>query len=462
MRRFRGIIQSKVEPQDKEILWYYKDKLLYYNNGTWEPFVTSGSSSPELELGETEGTAYEGSKGKSLSEKVSNIESTLENLPTEAVITNISNFTQSDTDAKATITYNNGRTDTIFINVADEDQAGLMGAEDTKKIRNLDDYVVDVSLVQGQEFEKELVLIVQTNEKYNTFSIPKVNNYCNGLFDTKYYSDILFLHNGVSKEGFIIGGSDYDISNYITYKDDTANNAINFTFKSNSLNQLSKVDLTLPIFYATSTTAGMMSAEDKTLVDWFKNSDNSKNGIIVFAEKVSDFINIEYSEEKAEIKFNTYNPLDDSQATNTTYLHCADKNWPGLMSPRDKTNLSDLVSKCKSVTTETEGFMLAEDKVKLDNIDVVGTKLEIDTVDQRGITLSLNTLNTKTGVTSENLVELQTAQPIKDNDNGTAGLMSAEDKTKLDKLDGSTKILTQAQYNALTNKSDSVVYFIKG
>lgn len=39
MRRFRAIVESKLEPQDKEVLWYYKHKLLYWGNDTWEPFL---------------------------------------------------------------------------------------------------------------------------------------------------------------------------------------------------------------------------------------------------------------------------------------------------------------------------------------------------------------------------------------------------------------------------------------
>lgn len=43
------------------------------------------------------------------------------------------------------------------------------------------------------------------------------------------------------------------------------------------------------------------------------------------------------------------------------------------------------------------------------------------------------------------------------------GLMSKEDKTKLDGFTGSTtKILTQSEYDTLTNKDENTVYFIKG
>ena len=41
--------------------------------------------------------------------------------------------------------------------------------------------------------------------------------------------------------------------------------------------------------------------------------------------------------------------------------------------------------------------------------------------------------------------------------------MSKEDKTKLDGLTGAaTKILSQSEYDSLTNKGENTVYFIKG
>lgn len=39
MRRFRAIIETHIEPEDHEVLWYYKGKLLYWGNNAWEPFL---------------------------------------------------------------------------------------------------------------------------------------------------------------------------------------------------------------------------------------------------------------------------------------------------------------------------------------------------------------------------------------------------------------------------------------
>lgn len=36
MRRFRGIVQSNIEPQDKEVLWLFKGTLYYFEDG-WQP-----------------------------------------------------------------------------------------------------------------------------------------------------------------------------------------------------------------------------------------------------------------------------------------------------------------------------------------------------------------------------------------------------------------------------------------
>lgn len=39
MRRFRAIVETHIEPEDHEVLWYYRGKLLYWGNEAWEPFL---------------------------------------------------------------------------------------------------------------------------------------------------------------------------------------------------------------------------------------------------------------------------------------------------------------------------------------------------------------------------------------------------------------------------------------
>lgn len=39
IRKFRAIVQTSKEPQDHEVLWYWKGKLLFWSNGDWEPLL---------------------------------------------------------------------------------------------------------------------------------------------------------------------------------------------------------------------------------------------------------------------------------------------------------------------------------------------------------------------------------------------------------------------------------------
>lgn len=40
MRKFRAIVQSITEPNDKELLWIKEGTMHYYNVGKWEPINT--------------------------------------------------------------------------------------------------------------------------------------------------------------------------------------------------------------------------------------------------------------------------------------------------------------------------------------------------------------------------------------------------------------------------------------
>lgn len=44
MRKFRAIVQTRKEPQDHEVLWYWKGKVLFWNNNGWEPFYLTDAS----------------------------------------------------------------------------------------------------------------------------------------------------------------------------------------------------------------------------------------------------------------------------------------------------------------------------------------------------------------------------------------------------------------------------------
>lgn len=49
MRRFRAIIETPIEPEDHEVLWYYQGGLLYWSNEAWEPFLLTDSIKYETE-----------------------------------------------------------------------------------------------------------------------------------------------------------------------------------------------------------------------------------------------------------------------------------------------------------------------------------------------------------------------------------------------------------------------------
>lgn len=54
IRKFRAIIQTQEEPQDHEVLWYWKGKLLYWDNDTWNPFLIVNTSEIPYETEENE------------------------------------------------------------------------------------------------------------------------------------------------------------------------------------------------------------------------------------------------------------------------------------------------------------------------------------------------------------------------------------------------------------------------
>lgn len=57
IRKLRGIVQSNIEPKDHEVMWQYKGRLYYYNNGDWELLDTPTPSDIEYESPE-DGKTY--------------------------------------------------------------------------------------------------------------------------------------------------------------------------------------------------------------------------------------------------------------------------------------------------------------------------------------------------------------------------------------------------------------------
>lgn len=54
MRRFRAIVETPKEPEDHEVLWYYKGRLYYYGDNSWKDFLPIDSSSISYNTDEDE------------------------------------------------------------------------------------------------------------------------------------------------------------------------------------------------------------------------------------------------------------------------------------------------------------------------------------------------------------------------------------------------------------------------
>ena len=162
-----------------------------------------------------------------------------------------------------------------------------------------------------------------------------------------------------------------------------------------------------------------------------------------------------------------------------------DKDGDKILSTNDFTSTYkrklDSLSSTKSgyeATTSNRGYMSASDKTKLDNIDLSNyakkdklvTSIQIHpTPDDPDNSLMVSMLNDDTYILDYNFIPIARQDQI--------GLMSKEDKKKLDDIDPSKfvtsenltgfkrcKVLTQSEYDALSstekNRADTL-YFIK-
>lgn len=59
MRKFRGIVQTNIEPKDENILWYNNKELLFFNNGEWQPFIDIKKLLEDINKGENNMTKEE-------------------------------------------------------------------------------------------------------------------------------------------------------------------------------------------------------------------------------------------------------------------------------------------------------------------------------------------------------------------------------------------------------------------
>lgn len=51
MRKFRAIVQTNKEPEDINVIWYYKGVLKYFDGGEWKPLININSNSITIHTG---------------------------------------------------------------------------------------------------------------------------------------------------------------------------------------------------------------------------------------------------------------------------------------------------------------------------------------------------------------------------------------------------------------------------
>lgn len=187
---------------------------------------------------------------------------------------------------------------------------------------------------------------------------------------------------------------------------------------------------------ATTTTAGVMSAVDKTNLD--KLPDILSESLTLNTLYDKDHVSIEYYIPEVSVNSNT-----------------------GII---ERVNIGDIVN-INSATTSTAGLMSSTDKTNFDKIpDFLNESLELN------ITYQPNTVRIEYYITD--MVQVESTglwekygvwefSEMNAATSTTAGIMSASDKAKLDNL-RQIQVVTQAEYDALEEKDPDTVYYIKG
>lgn len=231
------------------------------------------------------------------------------------------------------------------------------------------------------------------------------------------------------------------------------------------------------IFKAIKNIAISQATDDK--LGGFKTgySANGKNYPVVLDENGKAYVTVPWS----DTTFSLNKASDNALGGIMIGYSQNDKNYPVVLDPSGKAYVNvpwtDTNTTYNNATQESAGLMSSKDKTKLDNLVGVpngGTKGQVLKktssgvewgTDEKGFELpsggSDGQVLKKNGATA-------TWQDDKDTtyENATqsqAGLMSAEDKTKLDGITSAyATILTQEEYDSLNPKEDNRVYYIKG
>lgn len=173
MRKFRAIIQSFKEPEDKEVFWLFKGRLLYYNNGQWiaVPLISqsaidaanrANAAADKAELAtiganealENAKDALE--KATEFSEQLPKIQNVLGSLP-ETIVHKVTSRNLGTGDNEKTVIshstyykqkngdYAGGNSQFVQLLCAKSNQAGLMSTKSKKLVDSWESFLSQVS-----------------------------------------------------------------------------------------------------------------------------------------------------------------------------------------------------------------------------------------------------------------------------------------------------------------------------
>lgn len=429
---------------------------IYVNVAENEPgyqFRWTGSafvqiSAGGLVIGEIEGTAFDGKAGKNLKDWQDSKDATLP----DVFITSIGSPTQTnegvrfgasrrDKDATKDSQYN------LFLNNATNTTNGLMSGKDKLKLNSLYNInslnILEANNATSRQYTINLVKSVYdtgtTGSISDNLTIPSATSTEAGLMSVQ--DKVLFDKLGIDPDGlavytlYILFGQGFAMSDTFAFNATADELSFNWRgFKSGpnyvpgSTEQSINNDTgkrVLPL--ATTTTAGVMSASDKTKLD------NVSGSII----------------------YNAVN-VDNENGTSVTrhfnFNHVNGNVQLAVPTINTNTGVTTVYSlPIPTATSEHNGVMSKEDKVKLDNIDdnvlystITYDKNGVITTDQIGFKYDTTNLdlvvvakNTNTGEVSKVIKPIPVATQTHN------GLLSNNDKLKLDSL-GSIPIYASA------------------
>ena len=203
---------------------------------------------------------------------------------------------------------------------------------------------------------------------------------------------------------------------------------------------------TADIPLATQSKAGLMSADDKSKLDGIASGANKythpsytakSSGLYKVTVDSTGHVSAATAVTKSDITALGI----PGQDTNTTY-NDATQSAHGLMTAADKKKLDGIASGANAYSHPTAtAYASGLYKITTNNLGHVTSATAV----------------TKSDITALGIPGQDTNTTYNEATTSSAGLMSAEDKTKLDNL----VVLTQEEYNALEVKAENTIYFIK-